>query len=167
MAYMLTRICIIRFESEVKHNHFWKEIYTTCKKPLQQNQNIPLHFRVNHGVTVSGWGSMTKLGKVSAKLQHSGLIVEHQTLCNKSYDTINSANPLSLEIEMAIPDLFQPDLLCAGSAEVSKYTYKYNKYAIKFETFFYSSSGQVPVQVIAEVLYFSKINQQLHFVMYK
>ena len=87
--------------------------------PAYKNQNI--HSRVNHGVTVIGWGSMSKLGKVSAKLQHSGLIVEHQTLCNKSYDTISSANPISLEIEMAIPDLFQPNLLCAGS-KVSKYT---------------------------------------------
>ena len=120
MAYMLTRIFIIRFESEVKHNHFCKEIYT------YKNQSISLHSRVNDGVTLSGWGSMSKLGKVSAKLQHSGLIVEHQTLCNKSYDTISSANPISLEIEMAIPDLFQPNLLCAGS-KVSKYTFKYNK----------------------------------------
>ena len=88
---------------------------------MYQLPKYPITFfyiRANDGVILSGWGSMTKLGNISSRLQHTRLIVEHQTLCNKSYDTINSANPISLEIELVLPDLFQPNLMCAGS-EVS------------------------------------------------
>ena len=78
------------------------------------------HIRVNDGVILTGWGSMTKLGNISAKLQHTRIIVEPQRLCNNSYNVFHSANPISLEIELVLPDLFQSNLMCAGSEVCSK-----------------------------------------------
>ena len=76
---------------------------------------IIFHIRENDGVVLSGWGSMTKHGNISPKLQQARLIIEPQTLCNTSYEQVHSAIPLSLQIKTALPDLFQSNLLCAGS----------------------------------------------------
>ena len=75
-----------------------------------------LLIRVNDGVILSGWGSMKKDGKTSAKLQHTILVVENQTLCYNKYDTGNF--DYILQLEPVLPDLIQPNLLCAFS-EVS------------------------------------------------
>ena len=68
---------------------------------------------MNNGVVLSGWGSMKKDKETSAKLQHTQLIVENQTLCNNKYDTDIFA--LFLELELVLPDLIQPNLLCAAT----------------------------------------------------
>ena len=91
---------------------------------------------MNDGVILTGWGSMTKLGNISAKLQHTRIIVEPQRLCNNSYNIIHSANPLSLEIELVLPDLFQSNLLCAGSEVIcSKLKISQNIFFTPFYTY--------------------------------
>ena len=75
---------------------------------------------MNDGVILTGWGSMKKLGNISAELQHTRIIVEPQRLCNNSYNVFHSANPISLEIELVLPDLFQSNIMCAGSEVCSK-----------------------------------------------
>ena len=72
--------------------------------------------RVNHGVVLAGWGSMKKQGDTLAKLQHTRMLVENQTLCNNKYDTDDFA--LQLQFELVLPDLIQPNLICAASDEV-------------------------------------------------
>ena len=71
--------------------------------------------RENDGVLLTGWGSNTKQGNFISKLQQARLIIEPQTLCNTRYEQVHRENPLSLQIKTALPDLFQPNLLCAGS----------------------------------------------------
>ena len=63
--------------------------------------------RVNDGVILSGWGSMNN----NAKLQHTQLIIENQTLCYNKYDTTNF--DYILQLEPVLPDLIQPNLICA------------------------------------------------------
>ena len=79
------------------------------------NPYIIFHIRENDGVVLTGWGSLTKQGDISPKLQHARLIIEPPTLCNTRYEQVHSGNPLSLQIEYVLPDLFQSNLLCAGS----------------------------------------------------
>ena len=77
-------------------------------------KNTPLHsIRVNHGLVLAGWGAVNKGENTSAKLQHTRVVVENQTLCNNKYDTDDFA--LSLELELFLPDLIQPNLICAAS----------------------------------------------------
>ena len=76
-------------------------------------KNDLFYIRANHGVVLAGWGSMKKHENTSAKLQHTRVLIENQTLCNNKYNTDDFA--LSLEIEWVLPDLIQPNLICAGS----------------------------------------------------
>ena len=64
---------------------------------------------MNDGVILSGWGSMNN----NAKLQHTQLIIENQTLCYNKYDTNNF--DYILQLEPVLPDLIQPNLICATS----------------------------------------------------
>ena len=73
------------------------------------------HIRVNHGVELTGWGSMTKLGNTTTKLQSTRLSIDPQMACNNSYN-LPSAHPKGLEIELVLPNLIQSNLLCAGSS---------------------------------------------------
>ena len=72
-------------------------------------KNVLIHIRVNDGVILSGWGSMNN----NAKLQHTQLIIENQTLCYNKYDTNNF--DYILQLEPVLPDLIQPNLICATS----------------------------------------------------
>ena len=56
---------------------------------------------------------MKKEGKTSPKLQHTQLIVENQTLCHNKYDT--EIFDYILQLEPVLPDLIQPNLICATS----------------------------------------------------
>ena len=56
---------------------------------------------------------MKKDEKTSAKLQHTQLIVENQTLCYNKYDT--EIFDYILQLEPVLPDLIQPSLICATS----------------------------------------------------
>ena len=56
---------------------------------------------------------MKKGGNTSAKLQHTRVLVENQTLCNNKYDTDDFA--LQLELELVLPDSIQPNLICVAS----------------------------------------------------
>ena len=71
------------------------------------------HIRANQGAVLTGWGSMTKQGNTSMKLHQSQLIVELQRICNWTYGTIGKGNPISQEIRVILPDLFQSNLQCA------------------------------------------------------
>ena len=71
------------------------------------------HIRANQGAVLTGWGSMTKQGNTSMKLQQSQLIVEPQRICNWTYGIIGKGNPISQEIRVILPDLFQSNLQCA------------------------------------------------------
>lgn len=71
--------------------------------------------RANHGVELTGWGSMTTFGNTTSKLQATRLIVEPQNACNNSYN-LRSGHPKSIEIELVLPNLIQSNLLCAGSS---------------------------------------------------
>ena len=73
------------------------------------------YLRANNGVTLAGWGAMKKLGNTSSKVQHTSLNIKPQMLCNNSYSSISSANPFNIQIEMLLPDLFQSNIMCAGS----------------------------------------------------
>ena len=73
-----------------------------------------MYIRANHGVELSGWGSMTTFGNTTDKLQATRLIIDPQISCNNSYD-LRSSHPKSLEIELVLPKLIQSNLLCAGS----------------------------------------------------
>ena len=68
---------------------------------------------MNNGVILSGWGSVNNDGKTSTKLQHTQLIIENQTLCYNKYDTTNFE--YILQLEPVLPDLIQPNLICATS----------------------------------------------------
>ena len=81
---------------------------------LKYNGILCFHIRVNHGVELTGWGSMTKLGNTTNKLQATRLIIYPHMACNSSYD-LPSTHPKSLEIELVLPNLIQSNLLCAGS----------------------------------------------------
>ena len=59
---------------------------------------------------------MKKLGNTSAKLQHTRVLIENQTLCNDKYDTDDFS--LLLDFELVLPELIQPNLICAASDEV-------------------------------------------------
>ena len=52
-------------------------------------------------------------GKTSAKLQHTQMIIENQTLCYNKYDT--EIFDYILQLEPVLPDLIQPSLICATS----------------------------------------------------
>ena len=56
---------------------------------------------------------MKKGGNASAKLQHTRVLVENQRLCNDKYDTDDFA--LQLELELVLPNLIQPNLICVAS----------------------------------------------------
>ena len=113
-------------------------------------KNTPLHsIRVNHGLVLAGWGAVNKGGNTPAKLQHTRVVVENQTLCNNKYDTDDFA--LSLELELFLPDLIQPNLICAAS-EVYKCSLWRKLFYTYLNFFFYSSLVQVPVQGIVEGL---------------
>ena len=101
--------------------------------------------RENDGVLLTGWGSNTKQGNFIPKLQQARLIIEPQTLCNTRYEQVHRANPISLQIKTALPDLFQPNLLCAGS-EVHLKMKGIQHTRIKYSYFlFYFRLVQVPV----------------------
>ena len=68
---------------------------------------------MNNGVILSGWGSVNNDEKTSTKLQHTQLIIENQTLCYNKYDTNNF--DYILQLEPVLPDLIQPNLICATS----------------------------------------------------
>ena len=68
---------------------------------------------MNDGLVLAGWGAMKKSGNTSAKLQHTRVLVEHQTLCYDKYDTDDFS--LQLQLELVLPDLIQPNLICAAS----------------------------------------------------
>ena len=76
-------------------------------------KNVLIHIRVNYGVILSGWGSTKIDGKTSAKLQHTQMIIENQTLCYNKYDT--EIYDYILRLEPVLPNLIQPSLLCATS----------------------------------------------------
>ena len=59
---------------------------------------------------------MKTLGNTLAKLQHTRVLIENQTLCNDKYDTDDFS--LLLDFELVLPDLIQPNLICAASDEV-------------------------------------------------
>ena len=77
--------------------------------------NFGFLIRANDGVELTGWGSMSTLGETTTKLQATRLIVDPQNACNNSYN-LNSGHPKSLEIELVLPNLIQPNLLCAASS---------------------------------------------------
>ncbi len=76
--------------------------------------DIFILIRVNDGVVLAGWGSMTKHGNTTTKLQDTRLIIYPHMACNSSYN-LPSTHPKSLEIELVLPNLIQSNLLCAGS----------------------------------------------------
>ena len=76
-------------------------------------KNAFIHIRVNDGVILSGWGSTKIDGKTSAKLKHTQMIIENQTLCYNKYDT--EIFDYILQLEPVLPDLIQPSLICATS----------------------------------------------------
>ena len=109
--------------------------------------------RANHGVELTGWGSMTTFGNTTTKLQATRLIVDPQSSCNSSYN-LRNGHPKSLEIELVLPNLIQSNLLCAGSS-VSKYCRNYILIFIIRQKMYSNLSYslvQVPVQVIVEDL---------------
>ena len=79
-----------------------------------QLMDIFIFIRVNDGVVLAGWGSMTKHGNTTTKLQDTRLIIYPHMACNSSYN-LPSTHPKSLEIELVLPNLIQSNLLCAGS----------------------------------------------------
>ena len=97
---------------------------------------------------------MTAFGNTTTKLQAASLIVEPQISCNDSYN-LRSGHPKSLEIELVLPNLIQPNILCAGSRVrtyfftnyIGTYLYKFN-----LNSNLPYSLVQVPVQVTVEVL---------------
>ena len=80
---------------------------------VSKNTYIFSHIRANHGVILSGWGSTKIDGKTSAKLKHTQMIIENQTLCYNKYDT--EIFDYILQLEPVLPDLIQPSLICATS----------------------------------------------------
>ena len=74
-----------------------------------------MFLRANHGVELTGWGSMTANGNTSNKLQATSLIVNPQIVCNNSYN-LNSDHPQKLAIESKLPHLFLSNIMCAGSS---------------------------------------------------
>ena len=56
---------------------------------------------------------MEKEGNTTEKLQHTQLTIQNQTLCNEKYDTDNFDE--LLELQQVVPELIQPNLICASS----------------------------------------------------
>ena len=71
--------------------------------------------RDNNGCILSGWGSMATGASQSSDLQETNLNVFPQKFCNNSYN-LRPSHPYKSEIDLVLPKLFQPDLLCAGSS---------------------------------------------------
>ena len=56
---------------------------------------------------------MKKGGNTLAKLQHTRVLVQNQTLCYNKYNTDDFA--LQFELEVVLPNLIQPNLICVAS----------------------------------------------------
>ena len=82
---------------------------------MRQISNFFIHFRANFGVVLAGWGANETLGDTASKLQHTRVIVEPQNLCNDSYSNLSDRNPNSIQIQLVLPELFQSNVVCAGS----------------------------------------------------
>ena len=71
--------------------------------------------RYNNGASLAGWGATEDSnGQPSTVLKEARLNVYAQSHCNNSYD-ITSAVIDASYFEKRIPELFQSNLLCAGS----------------------------------------------------
>ena len=71
--------------------------------------------RYNNGASLAGWGATEDSnGQPSTVLKEARLNVYAQSHCNNSYDITSAAIDTSY-FERKIPELFQSNLLCAGS----------------------------------------------------
>ena len=71
--------------------------------------------RYNNGASLAGWGATENSnGQPSSVLKEAKLNVYAQSHCNNSYDITSAAIDTSY-FERKIPELFQSNLLCAGS----------------------------------------------------
>lgn len=72
--------------------------------------------RVNVGASLAGWGATENFnGEPSTVLKETKMNVFAQSHCNSSWDITSIALPEAANVEKEIPELFQSNLLCAGS----------------------------------------------------
>ena len=88
-------------------------IYPICVPETSREINN----RVNTGASLTGWGATEKFnGEPSTVLKEARMNVFAQSHCNNSWDITSTALPdAAYYVHKKIPELFQSNLLCAGS----------------------------------------------------
>jgi len=78
--------------------------------------------RMNTGGSLAGWGATEEFnGEPSTILKETRMNVFAQSHCNRSWDITSTALPAAASfVQKEIPELFQSNLLCAGSGGSAK-----------------------------------------------
>ena len=99
-------IALIQMDFGVEYN---AGIYPIC---LPEKSSVDIDSRRNDLGTLTGWGS-SRQGRndFSTKLQVAQFSIFAQNFCNESYDV---GGFIGSKIDISLPNLFQPNIFCAG-----------------------------------------------------
>ena len=114
-------VAIIEMDITVEFNNF---VYPICLPEKERE----IDNRVNVGASLAGWGATEDFdGKPSTVLKETKMNVFSQLHCNNSWDiTSTTLLGAASSVLQEIPELFQSNLMCAGSVSSVFYYQIYN-----------------------------------------
>ena len=103
-------VAIIEMDEAVKLSNF---VYPICIPEISRN----VDYRVNTGASMAGWGATEKSnGQPVITLKETKMTVFSQSYCDNKWDITSTAFPPGASSVLEeIPELFQSNLLCAGT----------------------------------------------------
>ena len=106
-------VAIIEMDEAVELNNF---VYPICIPEISRN----VDYRQGAGASMAGWGATEKSnGQPVITLKETKMTVYSQLYCDNKWDIKSTAFPPGAsKVLEEIPELFQSNLLCAGTVSL-------------------------------------------------